>query len=143
MSLYAALPDMVSAFGEDELITVTTPRGEDRVAIDQTKVDGAIAIASDEIDSYLRRRYALPLVSVSAKMLRVCCVLARWNLWSDTTNPPSDAMRADRKDAIAWLSAVSSGSVTLDGAVALNVGNDFSRVATRRPGIRFDAGCGA
>lgn len=141
--MYAALPDMVSAFGEDELITVTTPLGEDRVAIDQTKVDSAITIASDEIDSYLRRRYALPLASVSAKMMRVCCVLARWNLWSDTKNAPSDAMRADRKDAIAWLAAINCGSVTLDGAVALNVGNDFSRVATRRPAIRFDAGCGA
>lgn len=134
---YATVDDMTLSFGEDELITVTTPRGVERTVIDQDQVNTAIGVASDEIDSYLRRRYAVPLVSVSPKILQVCCVLARWALWSKTDTAPSDAMRADRKDAIAWLGSINSGSVTLDGAVALNVGNDFSRIATRRPSVGF------
>ena len=134
---YATVADMTTAFGSDELITVTTPAGVDRTNIDQGKVDAACAVASDEIDSYLRRRYAVPLTTVSPKLLRTCCVLARWALWSQTNDAPSDAMRADRKDAIAWLVALNAGSVTLDGAVPVNTGNDFSRIATRRPSCGF------
>ncbi|MFT9215750.1 MAG: DUF1320 domain-containing protein [Acetobacter malorum] len=134
---YATVDDMTNSFGEDELITVTTPRGVERTVIDPDQVNTAIGVASDEIDSYLRRRYAVPLVSVSPKMLQVCCVLARWVLWSKTDTAPSDSMRADRKDAIAWLGNINSGSVTLDGATPLNVGEDFSRIATRRPSVGF------
>lgn len=137
MSAYATVADMTQAFGEDELISVTTPAGVEYTAIDEGKVTTAIAVASDEIDSYLRRRYAMPLASVSPKLLQVCCVLARWVLWTKTATAPSEAMRADRKDAIAWLGGINAGSVTLDGAVALNVGNDFSRIATRPPCVGF------
>ncbi|MFT8419414.1 MAG: phage protein Gp36 family protein [Acetobacter sp.] len=60
---YATVDDMTKSFGEDELITVTTPRGVERTVIDQDQVNTAIGVASDEIDSYLRRRYAVPLVT--------------------------------------------------------------------------------
>lgn len=132
---YATVTDMIQAFGEAELTTVTTPEGMPREAVDQTAVTSALAVASDEMDSYLRRRYAVPVATPSPAMVRYCCVLARWVLWSRTDAAPSDAMRADRKDAISWLANINNGSVTLDGAVALNVGTDFSQLATRPPAI--------
>jgi phage gp36-like protein len=132
---YAAITDMIQAFGEAELITVTTPEGMERASIDQAMVTAALTTASDEMDSYLRRRYAVPVAQPSAKMTSVCCDMARWLLWKKPTMSPSDAMRADRKDAIAWLAAINDGRVTLDGAIALNVGTDFSQIQTRRPAI--------
>ncbi len=133
---YATQADMVTAFGEAELISVTTPEGAEQVAIDPNQVTMALNVASDEMDTYLRRRYAVPVAVTSPVLTRYCCVLARWVLWAKVATSPSDAMRADRKDAIAWLTAVNNGSVTLDGAVPLNVGTDFSQVVTRPPAFR-------
>lgn len=135
---YAQLADMIRAFGEAELVTVTTQEGWDREGMDQTMVSDALSVASAEMDDYLRRRYAVPVSNPSRKMVDVCCVLARWVLFRKPHLSPSDAMRADRKDAIAWLTAINSGSITLDGLVPLNTGQDFSRIATRRPGF---SGC--
>ncbi|WP_308719193.1 DUF1320 domain-containing protein [Komagataeibacter xylinus] len=130
---YAQLSDMVQRFGESELIAVTTPKGQPRERIDTDKVQAALSDASDVIDSYLRRQYALPLSTPSPALVRVCCVLARYSLNSTSETKPTEQMDTDVKRAMAWLSDIGKGNATLDGDEAPNLGTSFSRVQGRRP----------
>ncbi|GAB0119477.1 gp436 family protein [Acidisoma sp. 7E03] len=113
---YAAVQDLIARYGEAELISLTTPSGQDLTQIDQVRVGLALDNASSEIDSYLRRRYAVPLVTPDKAVIEACCKLARYDLASGPNTTPTDAMRAGRKDAIAWLTAITTGQVTLDGS---------------------------
>ncbi|MBM9400377.1 DUF1320 domain-containing protein [Gluconacetobacter azotocaptans] len=136
---YAVVQDLIDRFGEDELIAVTTQRGQPRETIDVARVGQAIGEASDLIDSYLRRRYTLPLTNPSANIVRVCCVIARYDLNATSDVTPTEQMGNDRKMAIAWLGDIASGKVTLDGAVPANTSTTFSRIQTRR--AAYPSGC--
>ncbi|GAB6968396.1 DUF1320 family protein [Komagataeibacter kakiaceti JCM 25156] len=133
MSQYAQLADMREAFGDEELILVTTPEGQPRETIDTSRVNTELVTASAEIDSYLRQRYQMPINGTDPMIARVCCDIARWRLWNRSDAEPSNAVRGGYKDAIAWLKSVNVGSVTLDGEIAINVGTDFSNFVARRP----------
>jgi phage gp36-like protein len=72
--------------------------------------------ASDIADSYLRKRYTLPLSAYGSDIKRAVCAIAGWILLSSHVgfNPEADSDRAVRQaylDAIAWLESVAKGSV--------------------------------
>jgi phage gp36-like protein len=113
---YAAVQDLIDRYGEAEIISLTAPTGQDLTQINQTRALLSLTNASSEIDSYLRRRYAVPLTSPDPTVVDACCKLARYDLANGPSTTPSEAMRAGRKDAIAWLTAITEGRVTLDGS---------------------------
>ena len=128
---YATLADMVSRYGEDELIGFTATRDQPLDTIDQSKVASALVTASDQMDTYLRRRYLVPVASPSASLVQACCAIARYMLAVNSTSTPTDQMRDDRKDAFKWLADLNEGRATLDGAIPANTTDTFSRIATR------------
>jgi phage gp36-like protein len=87
---------------------------------DEEKATEARAGAEGEIDSYLARRYAVPVDTVAhpgaAGVLRsVTLDLAEFRLRSRKPPVPDDARR--KKDAaILWLQRVASGAATLPSA---------------------------
>jgi phage gp36-like protein len=109
--MYASLSDLVSRFGEARLIELTTDGGD---AIDAALVDQAIADAGAEIDSYLRPRHKLPLPMVPARLVGVCCDLARYRLYQrDSRLLTSEQAKDAHGQAITWLRELAAGKVDL------------------------------
>jgi len=81
-------------------------------------VDNALADADAEIDSYLGVRYSVPVSPVSASILRIACVIARYRLLGDAAG---EAARRDYEDARAYLRDIAAGRSQLEGAAALAV----------------------
>ncbi|MFT8644532.1 phage protein Gp36 family protein [Gluconacetobacter sp.] len=128
---YAALTDLVAMYGERELIAATTEEGTPRTTVDADKVARALTNASDLMDTYLLRRYATPVTPPTPTLVATCCKIARVDLNSTGATVPTDQMLSDRKVAMGWLEAIAAGRATLDGAVAANTSDSFSRIATR------------
>ena len=114
---YAALSDMIARFGEVEMIRLTVPEGQNLDRADTAAAARALADASAVIDSYLRRRYFVPLATPPAEIVRAACILARYDLAMGGGRDPSEPVRLARKDIIEWLVMLKDGTVLLDGAL--------------------------
>lgn len=129
---YAALTDMQSRFGEDELVQLTDRHGDgmiDPVALEQALID-----ASAVIDGYLAGRYPVPLAPVPPILVGYACDLARLRLYKDA--PPEIVVRRG-DEAIKFLALVGQGKINL-GAAPEPASDNTVQVATldrRRHGI--------
>lgn len=132
---YAALADMIAHCGMDELVAATRSRNEALDAINTDAVELAVEDASSFMDSYLVRRYVVPVSPVPRSLVHCCCKLARYALNGGDGCQPTDQMRADRKDAQAWLADIAKGTATLDGVVVSDSSSEWSRFAARAPGL--------
>lgn len=108
--MYATLADMVREVGERRLATLTDEAGE---TVDPMKVDGAIAAASAEIDTYLRPRHKLPLPTIPARLVSVACDLAHYRLCQGENNLVSDQVQTAQEQALKWLDKLATGKVDL------------------------------
>ena len=138
---YGSVEDLSDAFGEVELIRLTTPAGMELSGIDTAKAETALANASDLIDSHLRRRYACPLPVTPPAINRACLVLARYDLSFSGDTEPSEQVRLARKEAVEWLGRLNTGSVSLEG-VELASAVVGARTQDRRPPARGFGGDG-
>lgn len=110
---YALQADLVTAFGEDELIQLTDRATPPAGAIDATVLARALDAADGEIDSYLASRYSIPLAT-TPNILRDCAAdIARYRL-HDRGAP--EIVEANYKARIAWLRDVAKGTASLGGA---------------------------
>ena len=118
--MYCTQDDMISRFGEEELIQLT-----DRAAlgvIDGTVLDRAMADAAAEIDGYLAGRYALPLAETPQALTLVACDIARYRLYDDSV---IDIVKERYEQAVAYLRSLARGEISLvqqTGAVAESAG---------------------
>jgi phage gp36-like protein len=108
---YALLTDLEERFGVDE-INQLSDRDNDGVN-DVGVVDGALDDATDEINSYLARKYTVPVVSVSANLKKTCCDIARYLLHGDAA---TEEVEKRYKRAVAWLNDLASGKAVLTDA---------------------------
>lgn len=105
---YAVRQDYVDRFGLAELVQLVD---RDRDDVEDTGVlDQAIGDAGAEIDGYLSTRYALPLATVPAVLVRVCCDITRYRLHDQRA---TEEVRARYTDAVRYLTSLSSGTVQL------------------------------
>ena len=108
--MYATPADMVSLFGEREVIALS-----DRAlagAIDAAVLADALEQAAAEIDAYLAGRYALPLARVPRLLMRICCDIARYRLCGNDTQE-TEPVRNRYKDAHRMLTEIQRGALTL------------------------------
>jgi phage gp36-like protein len=108
---YATLSDLVSRFGEEQLVQLTDRNGSG--VIDQSIVDQAINDASALIDGYLSGRYPVPLSPVPAILVGYACDLARYNLFPDANLDDVNTVRIRQRDAIRFLEQVGQGKLSL------------------------------
>ncbi len=107
---YATQTDMVSRFGEDEMIALTDRSMAGQ--IDPDVLDGALDDASAEIDTYLAGRYTLPLTAVPKFVGSLCCDIARYRL-SGSGTLETTLVRDRYRDAVRFLELAAAGKVTL------------------------------
>lgn len=109
---YATPQDIINRYPNRDLVQLTN---EDPTAttINTIVLQQALDDASAEIDGYMGGRFTLPLADVPMVLNRVACDVAIYRLQS--LRPIHDLMDARRRydDAIAMLSKVASGDLTL------------------------------
>jgi len=133
---YCTRDDLIKAFGERELITLTARQsGSALNAIDDAVLARAIADAAGEIDGYISRRYGQRFVGadVPANLTRIACDITRYRLYDDAT---LETVRQRYEDAIAFLRAVAAGRASL-GDAETDDENAFRVLATSAD-RRFD-----
>lgn len=110
---YATQQDLVTRFGELEMIQLTDRNGAGE--IDAGVVAKALLDAGKLIDSYIAARAALPLPSVPDRLVRVAGDIARYYLHADR---PTEQVAKAYEDAVRWLRDIAAGKATLeiDGA---------------------------
>lgn len=111
--MYATKQDMIDRYSERELIELTDRAEPYTDAIVDTVLDKALADAGIEIDSYIARKYDLPLASTPPMLNRHACTIA-WYILHRGRHP--DEVRDQYKDALSWLKDVADGRVELDVA---------------------------
>ena len=111
---YAAVDDMVQRFGEQEMIQLSTPSGQDMDGVVVDVVLRAIGDASAVADSYLRMKYRTPLDVPPPEVTRQICHMARYEMAAGGNKSASEDMKIRRDEAIAWFREISSGKVKLD-----------------------------
>lgn len=121
---YATQADMVQAFGEREVISLT-----DRAVlgvIDVAVLNEALTLASSRIDSYLGELFGKPLPLVPLEIVEACCDIARYRLCGAATIT-TDETRIRYKDAIHLLEQVRDGKMNVGltalGAAPAQVGS--------------------
>ena len=122
---YAQLSDLVTRFGEAELIEQTDRYSA--CAVDVAVVERLLADASAMIDGYLIGRYSLPLAVVPPLLVGLCCDLARYALYPDAV---PDMVRERYQNAARLLRELGSGVLQL--GVAAPVVGGVQAVGTPR-----------
>lgn len=113
---YATLAEMITQFGEPELVQRTDRLGVGTV--DTSVLDRALVDADSEIDSYLARRYTLPLASTPVLLVRLAADIARYRLYDDGV--PA-TVRQRYEDSVSLLKRLANGDVLLVGQAAAAV----------------------
>ncbi|HYL58618.1 MAG TPA: DUF1320 domain-containing protein [Candidatus Acidoferrales bacterium] len=109
---YASVQDMVNRYPNRDLVQLTN---EDPAAttVNQAPIVVALADASSEIDGYIEARFALPLADPPAILNRLATDIAMYRM--QTLRPLHDLLDARRRyeDAVAMLTKVAAGELTL------------------------------
>lgn len=105
--MYISRDDLILRFGETEILQLERNISREN-GIEAT--EQAIKDAYEEVNSYLARRYSFPLQTVPEPLKRVTAVISRYFLYK---NRPTEQVRIDYEDAIAWLTKVSTGTIVL------------------------------
>lgn len=122
---YATIQDMVSRFGERELMQLTDP---DMLAVQPARVEQALADAQAFADGFLARVFRLPLVGCTKpapmagnpgavvlvpppQLVRVVCDVARYYLYDELA--PEHEVNVRYRAAERELVAIAEGKVVL------------------------------
>ncbi len=127
--MYATLQDMLAKYGETETVALTDREGAG--APDEAVAAAALAQASDEADSYLAGRYAVPVSPVPPVLKAMVCDMARYHLTGGQTLE-TDPIAGRYKLAIRWLERVASGAAELPGVGQPPSGGSVIRFGTGR-----------
>lgn len=111
---YATLTGMVDRYSRTEMIRLSAISDE----LPDEPVESRVMVALDDatglIDSYLRRRYLVPLSPVPREIVRACCVLARYDLQLGDGKTPTEEALTERRQIERWLESLRDGEARLD-----------------------------
>jgi phage gp36-like protein len=131
---YASVADMIDRFGAAEMIRASTPDGAEMIAVVAEPIARALDDAAAIIDTWLRKRYRMPLTVAPPEIRRACCILARFDLMNGGNRTPSEPAIEERKEIMAWLRAVGDGRALLDLA-EVTVSDQSYATQQSRPAI--------
>lgn len=108
---YATQQDLIDRFGQRELIDLTDRAEPATGVIDPVVVAAALTDADELIDSYVGKRYDLPLTTPPPRLVKIAADLARFYLYEDRV---TEAVQNAHDTALAFLKDVSAGRAVLD-----------------------------
>ncbi len=142
MTAYCTPQDLIDRFGQNEVAQLAPSLlGQ----VDTVRVQRACNDAGDMVDGYLRPRHTLPLSAVPTILVKLSAAIARFELHLGGDRQPTDQVRQDRDQAIAFLKDVAAGKadlgITSTGAEPVEDATAV-RFKAGSPGV-FDADLGA
>lgn len=138
---YATIDDMVESFGSPEMARASTPENVPVTTVIAQPIERALEDASALIDSYLRKRYAVPLQAVPPEINRACCLLARANLGMGGERNISEQAAKAKEDTLSWLRGIARGDVVL-GMEEVSPGDESFATGSSRAPVFGDRQCG-
>ncbi len=129
---YITQSELETAYGVNE-IADAADRDADGVA-DAAVVTAAIGRATGVIDSHLRSRFTLPLVSTPDLVREISLALVRYYLAATNAN---ERTKDDYKQAILWLKDIREGKMDI------GLDETDTAVAPTSGGAEFEHGGGA
>ena len=115
--MYCTKTDILKHMSETELVKLTAESG---TTVDDTIVAEQIEGADSVIDSYLGKKYVVPMSPVPARVKNLSIFISIYNLHFRRTGKlgsVNEAVRTAYEDAIAFLRDVAGGKAVIDGAV--------------------------
>lgn len=108
---YCTLASILERIPEKVVIQLTD---DDRLgAVDQVKVDAAIARAEGEIDAWCGGRYAVPFATVPPVIAELAADLAVYHLYARKVEKIPETRVDGWKNAVRLLEKISEGKVSL------------------------------
>ncbi len=111
MTSYCTQDDLEKRYGAEEVLELSDRDRDD--VVDAGVLEAAISAAGNLIDSYIAKRYDLPLLAVPSVLVDKACDIARYNLHKDVV---TDTVQNNYKDAVSFLRDVAAGRAELDAA---------------------------
>ena len=112
---YSTLTDIKKLIPEGSIIQLTDD--ENLGAVNQARVDEAIAQADAEIDSYCGSKYTVPFTTVPDIVKKISVDIAIYNLYSRRVEEIPET-RADRyKNAIRQLEGIAKGLISIGESI--------------------------
>lgn len=124
---YATSANLTTHYGATEVLLAFDRDGDGTA--DPGVIAEAITNASQEIDTYLGARYTLPLATVPAILVSVCCEIAMYRA-SSNCGSVTDEKRKRYEDAVKWLKDVSKGIATLGVTEDSETAEDYPEVSS-------------
>lgn len=106
---YATRSDMITSFGERQLVELTDRAEPPAGLIDDQVLTDALDYADSIIDGYLRERYLLPLTASHPMLKGIAQDIAWWRLYRE----PTEEVRKRYEGTIATLKQISGGMIRL------------------------------
>jgi phage gp36-like protein len=141
--MYCTMARLIELFGEVEMLELSNLHDPAATVVDAVRIQAAIMWASEEINSYIGFRYALPLTTIPYVLESKAADMARYQL--DSLQPRED-VRQRYEDALRWLKLVGDGKaslgVGLDAATGtvVEIANNDLNVGSLIPDATFDLG---
>ncbi|GAB6100432.1 hypothetical protein JCM16358_23110 [Halanaerocella petrolearia] len=131
--MYCTLDDLLERYSEETIIDITTDGGLDDTQINSTKVDGIIEDTTALINSYVQKRYDVPLSPVPKVINKIAVDIVVYELFSDRgidEESEQDIIRK-HKNAMRLLEKIAKGQVTI-GASSPQADNTIEVVSQDR-----------
>lgn len=131
MPSYATVQDMIDRFGQAEMVRLTTPVDQPMDGVVMEAAQAKLADASAMVDSYVGRRYQVPMDVPPQIIVAHCCDIARYRLAQGGNTSPTEDMRRAYEDAMAFLRDVSLGKAVLELDEVAPSQESYAQVSTR------------
>lgn len=110
--MYCTITDITDDITEATVAQLTDDN--DGVTMNEDLVTRAITDSTDEIDTYLRGRYPLPLESTPREIKRICIDMTSYYLHRRRNSDVGEGIRAMYDDCVRKLKSLQSGATKLD-----------------------------
>lgn len=124
--IYATQINMTDRFGETEIVQISDKDVHLNV-INVVRVNAALADASNFIDLYLSKCYALPLLNLSPYLIHLCCDIARYYMY-DSIRLSSSNDFEDHESARRYRQAVK----TLESICKINLVDNLGQTIPKK-----------
>lgn len=134
---YCSQQDLVDRFGATKLIQLTDRVNKPATTIDTVMVEGRIGDAASLINSFLGKKYKLPLTVDVPSVLKTYAIDIAWFLLHGDIAGKEHPARLAFNDAKAWLKLVSQGEVIIEGAGENIAPAGGGQIKTGKPDRQF------
>ena len=116
--MYGSLDDLIRMFGKTQMAILSVADNElPDEPVAGPRIDGALEAATAMVNSYIGKRYRVP-VSVSSPampaIIEAACIIAHFRLCHGGDRTPSEDQRKAYEDMIDWLKRISDGKADLN-----------------------------